>query len=99
PLIIGINWLMLIYATGTIAGNLKLSIFAKALAGAVLMLTLDFVLEPVAISLNFWEWPGDLVPLTNYIAWFTISFFLLLAFYFLPFRKGNPLALFLYLLQ
>src|SRR5690606_27651627 len=43
PLIIGINWLMLIYATGTIAGNLKLSIFAKALAGAVLMLTLDFV--------------------------------------------------------
>lgn len=99
PLMIGVNWLFLIYATGTIVSAFAWPIVMKALGGAVLMLLLDFALEPVAISLNFWSWPGDTVPLLNYIAWFLISFLLLMAFYFLPFKKGNKLALFLYLLQ
>lgn len=99
PLMIGVNWLFLIYATGTIANALNAPIIIKALSGAVLMLVLDLALEPVAIALNFWEWPGDSVPLLNYAAWFLISFLLLLFFYLVPFQKGNRFALFLYLVQ
>ncbi len=99
PLMIGINWLFLIYATGTIANTLNAPTIIKALSGAVLMLVLDLALEPVAIALNFWEWPGDSVPVLNYAAWFFISFLLLLLFYLMPFQKGNRFALFLYLVQ
>ena len=99
PLIIGINWLILIYATGTIISPFHWPKLIKALAGAALMVMLDLVMEPVAISLNFWKWPGDIVPLTNYMAWFIISFLLLLGFHYLPFKKGNKFALFIYLVQ
>lgn len=99
PLMIGINWIILIYAVGTILATYNWPLVIKALAGAVLMLLLDFTMEPVAISLNFWKWSEDTVPLVNYIAWFTISFFLLLVFHNLSFRKYNRLALFFYVVQ
>ena len=42
-----------------------------------MMVVYDIVLEPAAIALDMWSWGGP-VPMQNYIAWFFISFFLIL---------------------
>lgn len=99
PLIIGINWLMLIYSTGIIATPLPVALPLKAAIASCLMLLLDIFIEPVAITFNFWQWSKGYIPLQNYAAWFIISFFLHLLFFLLPFRRQNPAAKILYLLQ
>lgn len=99
PLIIGLNWFMLIYSTGTICASLQIPLVLKALLASVLMVVLDLFIEPVAVAYDFWQWKDGLIPWQNYAAWFIISFGLHLLFYLLPFRKGNPAAKYLYLLQ
>lgn len=79
PLIIGVNWFILLFATNAIAGELltpKTKGFVKAAFAAALMVILDFVIEPVAIDLSFWTWESVDPPLENYFSWFAISFLL-----------------------
>ncbi|MFK7949903.1 MAG: carotenoid biosynthesis protein [Saprospiraceae bacterium] len=80
PLIIGVNWLMLVYASAAVVNyfgeNLHFAI--KAVLSAALMVCLDFFIEPVAMRYDFWSWAGDIIPVQNYIAWFVIAFGLLL---------------------
>ncbi len=73
PLIIGVNWLMLIYFVYHLTGTARLSKPVKIIAGASLMVAYDIILEPVAIRMNMWEWAGNDIPLQNYLAWFFIS--------------------------
>ncbi len=99
PLIIGLNWLMLIYSTGVICAGMRLSLVLKAMAASGLMVVLDFFIEPVAVAFNFWQWENNIIPWQNYGAWFVISLGLHLLFYLLPFPKQNRAAKYLYLLQ
>ena len=99
PVVIGLNWLMLIYITGDICHRLPWHWVFKSLLAAALMVLLDSVIEPVAIVHDFWEWQGGTIPLQNYLAWYIISFLLLCLFYLLKFKKDNPLSLGLYLVQ
>lgn len=99
PLIIGLNWFMLIYCTGIIGARLRIPLVWKAAVASSLMVLLDLFIEPVAIAYDFWSWGTPQVPVQNYVAWFGISFCLHLLFYSLPFRKKNPAAKLLYLLQ
>lgn len=99
PLIIGLNWLILIYSTGVICDKLSLHVAFKAIAASCLMVLLDFFIEPVAVAFDFWQWENSLIPWQNYAAWFAISFCLHLLFYLLPFPKQNRAAKYLYLLQ
>ncbi|AEI49836.1 carotenoid biosynthesis protein [Runella slithyformis] len=92
PLIIGVNWLTLIYSTGVVANQWHRSGSVKALLAAGVVVGLDVLIEPVAIRLDFWQWSGNTVPLQNYVAWYIIAFGLLWLFYELPFRKQNRLA-------
>ena len=72
PLLIGVNWAVLLYATSQFA-VLKNKIL-NALLGALLMVGLDFLIEQSAAKLDFWYWKGGVIPLQNYIAWFIVSF-------------------------
>lgn len=74
PLIIGLNWLMLLLACASLANALKLSAFQGALFAASAMTMLDFLIEPIAFDLDFWDWEATFVPLSNYTAWFIASF-------------------------
>lgn len=96
PLLIGLNWLLLVYCTGIISSRLQKSIWVKAAAGASLMVVLDFFIEPVAVAFDFWHWKGGLIPWQNYGAWGGIAFLLLLFFHRMPFQKQNKLAPFVY---
>ena len=99
PLLIGLNWLMLVYTTGHISNYLKLHWLFKALTGAVLMVFLDYFIEPVAMQYDFWSWQGGSIPLSNFIGWFAVAFLLQLYFQKAPFFKNNALAPYVYLVQ
>lgn len=99
PVIIGINWLMLIYIVGVICNRFNFSSLIKSLVGALLLTTLDFFIEVVAIKYDFWKWANYTPPIQNFVAWFIISFLLLLLFHSMNFNKNNKLAQGLFLLQ
>lgn len=46
----------------------------RAGIAASLMVAFDVILEPVAISTEFWTWSGNAIPLRNYISWWLIAF-------------------------
>ena len=82
PVILSVNWLLLIYASASVCNFLfgHLNIVLKAAICATLMVGLDFFIEPIAISLDFWSWKYDTIPLQNYLGWFLIAFLLQLIF-------------------
>ncbi|MFD0794272.1 carotenoid biosynthesis protein [Mucilaginibacter litoreus] len=98
PLTIGVNWFLLIYATGVLMQRSRLkSKWAKVLLGAVLLVLLDLLIEPVAMHLDYWDWDFHVVPLKNYICWFGVSFMFLWVFELFNFKKQNiapPVLLF-----
>ena len=77
PVIIGLNWLMLIYASLVISSRFLETPYFRAVIAAVIMVVYDFALEPSAIQLDMWNW-GGAVPMQNYLAWLVISFILAL---------------------
>jgi putative membrane protein len=82
PVIMALNWLLLIYATATMLSTIKNDILFS-IAGATIITLLDVLIEPLCAYLHFWFWEGN-VPFQNFVAWFVIS---CLLFYF--FRKVN----------
>lgn len=76
PIVMGVNWLMLIYSVSEFVRLLmqKGKTLSRAAAGATLMVMMDFVLEPVAYYLGFWKWEGGSVPILNYAMWYVLSF-------------------------
>ncbi|EMR01775.1 carotenoid biosynthesis protein [Cesiribacter andamanensis] len=99
PLLIGLNWLVLVYCCGTICQRLALPTPLKAALAAALMVGLDFFIEPISARYDFWYWQENIIPAQNFIAWFITAFLLLVLFYVLPIRRGNFLALPLYIMQ
>ena len=99
PLVIGLNWLLLVYATGSLASRLQLPRLLQAGVAALGMTLLDVLIEPVAMRLGFWDWSWGMVPLQNYLAWFFASFCLLLVFVHFWQHRPNPLALAVLVLQ
>lgn len=93
PLMIGVNWIVLVYVCHSVAVMALENIPAKnivsiayrktppvmaAFLGAIIMVGYDIILEPSAIELNMWTWAGGKIPLQNYVAWFLFSFVFIL---------------------
>ena len=122
PLVIGINWFIVLYCSGVSVTALLQRIInpvrpgqsdlveipqpppaLKAISvisdGATLAVIFDWLIEPVAAKLGFWQWKGSDVPLYNYVCWFAISLLLMMLFRFSPFEKRNKFAIHLLLIQ
>ena len=69
PLLIAVNWVMLSLSAIAVVVSLKTSLLVKALLSATLMTLLDFFIEPVAISSDFWLWANGIIPIYNYVCW------------------------------
>jgi len=67
--------------------------------GATLAVLFDWLMEPIAVKLNYWQWKGDAIPVYNYFCWFIISMLLLAVFHFCKFNKKNKFAIDLLLIQ
>ncbi len=90
PVTIGINWLLLTYATGVLMQRSRLkSMPLRIVTGALLLVLLDILIEPVASHLDYWHWVNDIVPLKNYGCWFLVSCLMLLFFELFHFKKQS----------
>ncbi len=73
PLMIGFNWILLaIVCSAVVSRYISTRWFAIPLA-ALLMVGLDFLIEPVAIAFDYWTWTNQTIPLSNYIGWFMVG--------------------------
>jgi len=100
PLVMAVNWLILVYCAAAVVGRRsEWDIWLKAFAGAVIMVTMDFLIEPVAIKYDFWEWANVVIPSQNYLAWGLISFGLLMVFHRLVPPIDSKVAIALFFLQ
>lgn len=92
PLIIGLNWAILVFATAALMQQFLWPTWLKAALAATLMVAYDFFLEPVAINFDFWTWAGGSIPIQNYAAWWVIAFLMLLATFKFVTNLKNRLA-------
>ena len=75
PFLIGLNWVILTVICANIASILikNNSIIQMIFLGTILMLLMDFVMEPIAPKLDLWKFKNLVVPTSNYIGWLIIS--------------------------
>lgn len=74
PLIIGLNWSLVILGSLAFVKTFSNNIFITSLLTSVIALIFDFVMEPVAIRYDYWTWKDNIIPLQNYVAWFVLAF-------------------------
>jgi putative membrane protein len=97
PIIIGLNWLLLVYLTANIAEFFIHRKVVAIIVASLIMVGYDLVLEPIATYTDMWHWQNNIIPLQNYIAWFVVAVILhsLLKFYGINTRnKIAPLIFF-----
>jgi putative membrane protein len=100
PLMIGVNWLMLVYAAGVLMQRFRLkSMLFRILIGAALLVLLDILIEPVAIKFDYWTWINHSIPLKNYLCWFGVSAAFLWIFESFKFKTQSIVAPILLLVQ
>jgi len=99
PVIIGINWLLLVYSSAAIFRNLKFGVWIKSAAGAALMTFYDIFLEQVAPPMDMWYWKNNIVPLQNYLAWFIVAFVFHIIFQKFKVLVNNKIARFVFYCQ
>lgn len=86
PLVIGLNWVMVLAGVIVLINNIKTNVHLKSIIVGLLAVVFDFVLEPAAINLGYWNWSGGEIPVQNYAAWFLIAVF---SSYFYSFIKAD----------
>lgn len=100
PLLIGVNWVLLIFSAGGVIQYLSLkSDVLKSLLAATLLVLLDVFIEPVAIRFGYWHWDSVNIPIQNYLAWLLFSFGCFYLFFDRKIAPKNPVALVLLLAQ
>ncbi len=99
PLMIGVNWGILVFATAALFQHLQLNFVFKAALAATAMVLYDVLLEPVAIRFDFWTWATVHVPIQNYIAWWLIAFVMLLAVNYWVRNLKNRIAVYIVSIQ
>lgn len=70
PPLIGLNWFVIVYCSVDVATRIGLKGLFAVLVAGLLALGMDYLMEPIAMKLNFWDWKGGEIPLFNYICWF-----------------------------
>ncbi len=73
PLLIGILWVLIILASIQLAEKTQANLLTQILLAGLVAVAADIIIEPVAIHLDYWRWPTDIVPMQNYLAWYIIT--------------------------
>lgn len=99
PLMIGINWVMLVYCSASVLDLFKVHMVLKIILASVLMVLYDLVLEVVAPFLDMWAWAGNTIPLQNYVVWFILALFFHSLLKWKRVKTENPVAPALFVCQ
>ena len=74
PIIMSINWLVLIFLTGSFTEKIiPNSLPLKVIFASLLMVFIDIFLEICAPKLDYWKFNEEIVPMSNYNSLFIIS--------------------------
>ena len=95
PIIIGVNWMVIVVASVSLFSSLKIPVWLKVLLSGLAATAMDALIEPVAIQYRFWYWENSAIPLYNYVCWFVFAS-LFAAIYLRFADKQNRTAYFLY---
>lgn len=99
PLIIGINWTLVILGAIVLTQQITQNILLTSLISSLLAVAFDYILEPVAINLGYWHWSGGTPPLKNYCTWFVLVFLSTLLYGELKLRVHTTLPRFYLVVQ
>ncbi len=91
PLVIALNWTLLILATNDLAARFLSSPLLAAVVASALIALYDLCIEPVAVALDYWQWAGGIIPTQNYIAWSLVALFFSIPLQLLQIRFRHPL--------
>jgi bisanhydrobacterioruberin hydratase len=76
PLIIGVNWLLLVYAANSVIEKYVGPRLLVVLTAGMILVIYDLILEQAAPLIDMWSWQHDRVPVQNYLAWFVLAIIL-----------------------
>jgi putative membrane protein len=99
PLLIGLNWLFLIYVTSCITDRIPVNRVIRIIIASLLMVLYDFIMENVAMDLDMWRFNGGMPPVRNYLAWFVIALIIHAAIKLTGITFRNRIAPFIFVLQ
>ncbi|WP_210489490.1 carotenoid biosynthesis protein [Rufibacter aurantiacus] len=99
PLVIGMNWAALCFASVAVVTVWQRPVWVKATLAAAIPVSIDFLIEQVCEKFDFWYWDHHTPPLQNYLAWYGFSY--LFALVLIPLLKNsrNPFAPYFLLVQ
>lgn len=69
PILIGINWVLMIYITSSIFTKLKPNFLSQVIIPSSLMIGYDIIMERAAPKIDMWSWANDTIPLQNFLMW------------------------------
>ena len=93
------DWVSKKTASSGMEISAKIASLSLIIDGAILAVFFDWIMEPVAVKLGFWQWANQEIPLYNYVCWFLISMALLFLFSKAGFQKRNHFAVHLFIIQ
>jgi putative membrane protein len=64
---------MLSALTSAIGSKIFKQLVFQVLGSALLMTAMDWLMEPVAVSSDFWHWKNGIIPVYNFVCWFLVS--------------------------
>ena len=94
PLVIGFNWVLIILGGVIFSRRFVQNAFLSALIVGAIAFLVDFILEPIAIRLGYWQWSGGVVPIQNYVSWFGIAFLSALVFNLVKLKTATRLPMY-----
>jgi uncharacterized membrane protein len=101
PLTAGLLWVIVSSGTAALCNYAfkEKSWFWKSSFGALILVSLDILIEPVAAKLDFWQWRNQIIPLQNYVGWFVVGFTQLLVYQIFAPNFKNKIAVVLLIIQ
>ena len=99
PLIIGLNWLFLVYGSHAIISRYSNSPWIRIFLGSLLMIAYDVVLEWVAPAMRMWHFDGGYPSMQNFLVWFAAALVYHTGFVLFGIRTDNMPARALFLIQ
>lgn len=76
PILIGANWVVLTLASAGIIQNYFTNLWIKVILSSLLMVFIDFFIEPAAPIFDFWYWKEGYASMHNFLGWFAIALLL-----------------------
>lgn len=98
PLLIGCNWVVVLTGAISLALVLKTNRWATAAIAATIATAYDWVLEPIAVRLGYWQWHGGEIPLYNYVSWWATGYLLAILWQYAAIRP-NKFGITLFIIQ